>query len=137
MKDLTWSGTLSVEVKEVDDDHRRLVDLFNLLNHAINEGSDPRYIGILLEELVNCTAWHFSHEERLMFMHAFENFEAHKAEHEELLAAARELQQQRQIEGMSISNDDIEFLEHWLTAHILTTDMRMGAYLASSRLGSE
>lgn len=41
MKNLTWSGTLSVEVKEVDDDHRRLVDLFNLLNHAINEGSDP------------------------------------------------------------------------------------------------
>jgi hemerythrin len=130
MKDLTWSSTLSVEVKEVDDDHRRLVDLHNLLNHAVNEGSDLRYIGILLEELVNCTAWHFSHEERLMFMHGFEDFEAHKAEHGELLAAARELQQQRQIECRSFSNEDIEFLEHWLTAHILTTDMRMGAYLA-------
>ena len=130
MKDLLWSQTLSVEVKEVDDDHRRLVDLFNMLNHAVNDGSDARYIGIVMEELVNCTAWHFSHEERLMLKHGFEDFEAHKAEHEELLAAARELQQQRQQQGGQISNEDIEFLEHWLTAHILTTDMKMGAYLA-------
>jgi hemerythrin-like metal-binding protein len=130
MKDLVWSDTLSVEVREVDDDHRRLVDLFNLLNHAVNEGSDARYIGILMEELVNCTAWHFSHEERLMLKHGFEGFEEHKEEHEELLAGARELQQRLQQEGRSISDDDVEFLEHWLTAHILTTDMKMGAYLA-------
>ncbi len=129
MKDLVWSGTLSVEVKEVDDDHHRLVDLFNLLNHAVNEGSDARYIGIVMEELVNCTAWHFSHEERLMLKHGYGDFESHKAEHEELLSSARELQQQRQADGRPISNEDIEFLEHWLTAHILTTDMKMGAYL--------
>ncbi len=130
MKDLVWSDTLSVEVKEVDDDHHRLVDLFNLLNHAVNEGSDARYIGIVMEELVNCTAWHFSHEERLMLQHNYVDFESHKAEHEELLSSARELQQQLQSDGRPISDEEIEFLEHWLTAHILTTDMKMGAYLA-------
>jgi len=130
MKDLVWSGTLSVEVKEVDDDHHRLVDLFNLLNHAVNEGSDARYIGIVMEELVNCTAWHFSHEERLMLKYGYGDFESHKAEHEELLSSARELQQQRQADGRPITDEDIGFLEHWLTAHILTTDMKMGAYLA-------
>lgn len=129
MKDLVWSDTLSVEVKEVDDDHHRLVDLFNLLNHAVIEGNDARYIGIVLEELVNCTAWHFSHEERLMLKNGYGDFESHKEEHEELLSSARELQQQ-QADGRPISDEDIEFLEHWLTAHILTTDMKMGAYLA-------
>ena len=31
MKDLVWDRTLSVDVPEIDEDHRRLVDLFNLL----------------------------------------------------------------------------------------------------------
>jgi hemerythrin len=65
-----------------------------------------------------------------MLKHGYGDFESHKTEHEELLSSARELQQQRQADGRPITDEDIEFLEHWLTAHILTTDMKMGAYLA-------
>ena len=64
MKDLSWSDTLSVEVKEIDDDHRKLVDLFNALIHSINDGDDPAYVDAVLEELISCTIWHFRHEER-------------------------------------------------------------------------
>lgn len=35
MKDLVWDKTLSVEVPEIDEDHRRLMDLYNLLKHAV------------------------------------------------------------------------------------------------------
>ena len=40
MKDLIWDNTLSVQVQEIDEDHRRLVELFNLLGHAV-EGAHP------------------------------------------------------------------------------------------------
>ena len=66
MKDLIWDATLSVEVDEIDEDHRRLVDLFNTLNHSVSDGDAPDYVEAVLEELINCTVWHFSHEERLM-----------------------------------------------------------------------
>ena len=130
MKDLVWDHVLSVGVDEVDDDHRKLVDLFNMLNHSVTEGDVPDYLEAVLEELINYTVWHFSHEERLMLKHGYEGLAEHKEEHQELIKSAKELQQKILQAGNLVANEDIEFLERWLTEHILTTDMRMGSYLA-------
>ena len=131
MKDLLWSQTLSVEVKEVDDDHRRLVDLFNMLNHAVNDGSDARYIGIVMEELVNCTAWHFSHEERLMLEHGYPGLEAHRQEHLDLMDTVRDLQREILRTGR-LEEAEFEVLEQWLTGHILADDMKFGEFLLAT-----
>ena len=125
MKDLIWDNTLSVEVEEIDDDHRKLVELFNMLNHSVSEKDAPDYIEAVLEELISCTAWHFSHEERLMLKYGYEGIAEHRREHQQLIESARALQQQ----GKSISSEDIEFLEHWLTGHILGVDMELGSFL--------
>ena len=125
MKDLIWDEALSVQVQEIDDDHRRLVDLFNMLNHSVTDNEAPDYINALLEELITCTAWHFRHEERLMVKYGYQGLDEHRAEHNELIASARAIQQQ----GQPVSFQDIEFLEHWLTGHILGADMELGSYL--------
>ena len=132
VKDLLWSNTLSVDVDEIDEDHRRLVDLFNILNHAVTDGEAKVYIEAVLEELISCTVWHFRHEERLMLKHAYPEFEAHKTEHAELIDSVRALQQKFDQQGQRLSSEDIEFLEHWLTEHILITDMKLGAYLVEA-----
>ncbi len=130
MKDLVVDSILSVGVDEIDDDHRKLASLFNILNHSVVEGDSPEYLEAVLEELINCTVWHFSHEERLMLKYGYEGITEHKAVHRELIKSARELQQKILQAGSLVANEDIEFLEHWLTEHILTADMRLGAYLA-------
>ncbi|KHF26060.1 bacteriohemerythrin [Solemya velum gill symbiont] len=130
MKELSWSNTLSVEVDEIDDDHRKLVGLFNMLNHSVEDGDDPKYIEAVLEELITCTAWHFRHEERLMVKYGYKDYEEHYSEHSKLIESARELQQTLKQEGHQISNENIEFLENWLTEHILVDDMRLGSFLA-------
>lgn len=130
MKDLVWDNTLSVQISEIDEDHRRLVDLFNLLGHAVEEDVSPEYIDALLEELIACTVWHFRHEERLMLRYAYEGLDEHRAEHDELVRSVKALQEQRRQEGTGISTEDIEFLEHWLTGHILGLDMDLGAFLS-------
>lgn len=130
MKDLIWDNTLSVQIQEIDEDHRRLVDLFNLLNHAVGDDERKDYIEAILEELISCTIWHFRHEERLMLKYDYPGYSEHKKEHEELIDSIKALQQQRKQEGKLIANNDVEFLEHWLTGHILGTDMDLGAYLS-------
>lgn len=129
MKDLIWDNTLSVEVEEIDDDHRKLVDLFNMLSHSVLEGDATDYIEAVLEELISLTVWHFRHEERLMLKYGYDGMAEHKKEHKELIESARELQQKCLQQGKSISSEDIEFLEHWLTGHILGTDMELGSFL--------
>lgn len=130
MKDIVWGHVLSVEVDEIDDDHRKLVKIFNILNHAVMEGESQDYLAAVLKELVNCTVWHFSHEERLMLKYGYDEIEEHKAAHQELVDSAKELQQKILQADKAMADEDIEFLERWLTEHILTDDMRLGAYLS-------
>lgn len=129
MKELVWNSMLSVQVDEIDEDHRRLVGLFNILGHCVEDGDAADYIEAVMEELVSCTVWHFRHEERLMLKYGYEGFAEHKAEHQELIESARALQRRITQEGTPVSSEDIEYLEHWLTEHILTTDMSLGTHL--------
>jgi len=55
VKDLVWDNILSVGIEEIDEDHRRLVNLFNILNHSVTEGDAPDYLEAVLEELISCT----------------------------------------------------------------------------------
>ena len=130
MKDIVWGDVLSVAVDEINEDHRKLVDIFNILNHSVAGGESPDYLQAVLKELINCTIWHFSHEERLMLKYRYEGIEEHKAEHQELIDSVKKLQQKILQGDKPVSDEDVEFLEHWLTEHILTADMRLGSYLS-------
>jgi hemerythrin len=130
VKDIVWSKILSVGVNEIDEDHRKLVEVFNILNHAVTEKESPDYLAAILEELINCTAWHFSHEERLMLKHHYDGLAEHREEHRDLVKAAKELQAELLQADKPVAEEQIVFLERWLTEHILTTDLRLGSKLA-------
>ena len=130
MKDIVWDEILSVGVEEIDEDHRKLVNIFNILNHSVMAEESSDYLAATLAELINCTVWHFSHEERLMLKHRYEGIEEHKAEHQELIKSAKELQQEILQADKPMVDEHIEFLERWLTEHILTADLRLGSYLS-------
>jgi hemerythrin-like metal-binding protein len=129
MKDLVLDQTLTIGIDEIDDDHKKLVNIFNILNHSLTEGAATDYVAAVLEELINCTVWHFSHEERLMLKYGYDRFEDHKAEHKDLIESARELQQKFIQTGNLDEREDLEFLERWLTEHILVADLRLGTHL--------
>lgn len=132
MKDIAWSRVLSVGVDEIDEDHRKLVNIFNILNHSVMAKESPEYLAAVLEELINCTIWHFSHEERLMLKHRYAEAEDHKAEHRDLINSAQALQRDILQGNEAVGDAQIEFLERWLTEHILTADMRLGSYLSQA-----
>jgi hemerythrin-like metal-binding protein len=129
VKNITWDESLSVEVDEIDEDHRKLVDLFNILSRSVAEGDATDYIEAVLEELITLTTWHFRHEERLMLMYKYEGIVEHKAEHHDLIDGVRALQKKFHKQNKHLSNEDIEYLESWLTEHILGHDMKLGFYL--------
>ena len=129
MKDLILDNTLIIGIDEIDDDHGKLINLFNILNHSVTEGAATDYVAAVLEELINCTVWHFSHEERLMLKYGYDAYEVHKAEHKDLVDSIRELQQSFLQTGSLDEKEHLKFLERWLTEHILVADIRLGSYL--------
>ena len=133
MKDMVWGDALSVAVYEIDEDHRKLVKILNTLNHSVAEGQSPTYQAAILDELIKCTVLHFSNEERLMLMYGYDEIDEHKAEHQKLIKLfnrTMKLQQEILQADIPVLDEDIEFLERWLTEHILTADMRLGSYLS-------
>lgn len=129
MRNISWNKSLSVEVDEIDDDHRKLIDLFNMLSRSVAAGDADDFIETLLEELISCTQCHFKHEERLMLLYKYRDMAGHKDEHDELMNSVNALRRKYHEQNRKLSDEDIEYLETWLTEHILGHDMRLGFYL--------
>lgn len=130
MSDLiVWSDALSVGVKEIDEQHMTLIVLVNEMHQAITEHKGTSVTGKILKELILYTKTHFQTEEALMRVLEFENFPAHKAAHDELIAQVSELHEKLMIGKASLSFELMHFLRHWLTHHILGEDKRFGAYV--------
>ncbi len=64
-----------------------------------------------------------------MLKYGYAEMTEHRAAHRELIESARAFLQKFREGGKKISQQDLEFLEHWLTGHILTDDKRLGAFL--------
>lgn len=126
MKEIAWDDVMSVGVDEIDDDHRKLINTFNLLSRAVEAGESTEYVAALLDELINCTVWHFSHEERLMVKYGYDQAADHMNEHRALIESARKLRDDIAGAQQGLTGAHIEFLERWLTEHIFTADMRLG-----------
>ena len=117
---LQWSDVLSVKVKEIDDQHRNLVGMINILHDALkeNKGRDVQRAVIL--EMVKYAEIHFGTEEKYMQRFNYAGYPAHKAEHDVFSAKAAELQERRFVLTLEVMN----FLKSWLQNHILGTDMK-------------
>ena len=128
---LEWSDGLSVEFAEMDEDHKKLVEMVNTLNDAVEKGETGDTVEEILEELLSYTQWHFRHEERLMQEYEYEGLFEHKKEHEDLTAQALDLFEKYQGGDDSVPGMLMPFLKDWLTNHILGTDKDTGAFLAA------
>lgn len=63
---ITWSDSYSVKNMQMDDQHRKLVDLINDLHGAMKLGQGRQKLGTILDALVDYTRTHFRSEELLM-----------------------------------------------------------------------
>lgn len=78
---IAWSDKLSVQVRQFDEEHKKLIVMVNQLHDAMKEGKGKQVVGDVLNGLISYTKNHFAAEERLMKAHAYPDYEQHKKEH--------------------------------------------------------
>ncbi len=124
-----WTDAYSTGIREVDTQHRKLVELLNELYEAMYVGQGREALGLILSGLLQYTRTHFRTEERLMQSHGFPEYPEHREIHEKMAARVMDLQtafeQNRISNPIQISN----FLKDWLQKHILGTDMKYAEFL--------
>jgi hemerythrin len=129
---MTWTDAMSVGVKALDDDHKKLVGMVNELHDGILAGHSKEALGPVLDRLVNYTKVHFSREEELFAQTKYPDAVSHKKEHDELIKKALDLQQRYKGGATSmLSLETMSFLKSWLNHHIQGVDKSYAPYLNS------
>ena len=131
MTRLQWRDEYSIGIADVDYEHRELIGLINDLIGRITEGSGgdvPDYLG----EIYARIAAHFALEEKIMRERKYDQYADHKADHDRLLEAIRDIMDEYD-DGAALDNDEfVDRLDHWFTDHFRTKDARMHKRLSAA-----
>ncbi len=126
---LQWKEEFSVQVQELDQQHRKLIDIINRLHDAMTTGSSNRVMGDVLTELIEYTQTHFNTEEQLFRKYTYPGELAHQVEHNQFIEKVNAVKENWQKGKIGLSTDLMIFLKDWLTNHILVTDKKYSAFL--------
>jgi hemerythrin len=133
---IEWTPQLSVGVKQLDDEHKKLIAFLNDLHAGMVAGHGDDVLGPILEGLVKYTRTHFDNEEALLRTHGYPGFSAHLLEHERLAAVvlAKQAQFKSGGGGAMLNITTMQFLRSWLLDHVEGTDKKYTAFLNAKGL---
>ena len=130
---LEWTDELSVGVPEMDEQHRRLIDILNQFYEAIEKGEREEAIQSLLQGAEEYTVFHFESEERFMEEIGFPELEDHKRVHSTLVEEVRSTKEKYKQGDAKAVRGLAAFLLSWLYTHILKTDRKYGDYYLAQK----
>lgn len=126
-----WTPDLSVNIKEIDAQHKKLIDLINLLHDSMKAGKGKDVMGSVLKELTDYTVYHFGTEEQLFEEYAYPEYLQHKHQHTDLTNQVMDIKRRFESGQVTITIEVMSFLKDWLNNHIRQTDKKYSAFLNS------
>jgi hemerythrin-like metal-binding protein len=128
---INWNDALSVNVKEIDRHHKKLMELINGVYQGMMMDKGKEIIGKILNELLEYTEYHFGYEEELFQKYGYPETKEHIAKHKNLVSKVKDFVDEFQAGNASVDHDLLIFLRSWLTNHIMGTDQEYSNFLNS------
>lgn len=125
MKLLQWKPEYSVGIASMDDEHREMIELINLVYEELGTHPDNDQIESFLGDIFSAISMHFALEERIMRDANYYEYPAHKADHERLLDEIRDLMDSFAADPKAGTKALQEGLSSWFLAHFSTFDARL------------
>lgn len=125
---VTWSDKYSMNIKEIDEQHKNLVRMINELHDAmLNAKSKELALGII-DEMAEYTQYHFSTEEKYMVQYKYPEYAAHKKEHDKFIQQVGDFKKDYESGKAGLSFDLLNFLKNWLVNHIQESDKKYSPF---------
>lgn len=118
---MKWRPDFNLGIKEIDDQHKKIIELINELNEAFMHSEAREKLGVILDEMADYANYHFKTEEKLFSEHnypfAAEHIKLHEAFKEKVIHFKEQFDK-----GLPVTFRVLGFLRKWLTNHILDID---------------
>jgi hemerythrin len=126
---IEWNDSWTINVAEMDRQHKRLVGFINDLDKAMRDGRGKKVLGHILEELLDYTRTHFSEEEKLLAANDYPELEEHHKKHVSMTDKVQKMLDTYRSGNAALSIQVRSFLEQWLEKHIKGTDKKYAQFL--------
>ncbi len=123
-----WDKNFETGIFQIDEEHKRLVNILNLLAAHLANRSHELMLNKYFDELIEYTDYHFKSEEDIWIKYFSDEWlTEHKIEHESFInqVIAFKNEEKNKIALDDIIHDIVTFLSKWLAYHILDRDKRM------------
>lgn len=127
MQFIQWHASLNTGIKEIDDQHRQLVEIINLTVYAKTK-NHPERLKEILVKLIDYTKTHFSYEEEHMAANNYDKLIEHKAQHQVLVKQVINILERLKAGDKNTLENIFSILENWLLKHIQEQDREYGLY---------
>ena len=126
---IEWDERHALNIKEIDDHHKKLVDMINELYDAHNEGKLIKTMIDIIRRLVEYTEYHFSTEENYFDRFNYPETIEHKQEHKEFREKVLDFERNFKNGEILLSTEILRYLKEWLVTHLEGTDKKYVPFL--------
>lgn len=135
IKEENWVGLYSLGDTNIDDDHVKLLKIYNNLVKMINNNGSRNDFAIVLIDMYDYSQSHFNREELYMIKLAYPQLEQHKAYHRKYLYKVSVFNSELLGNDPPSKFEVVEFLKRWWLNHIPNSDFKYEEY--KRKIGSD
>lgn len=129
---INWNETYSVGNAEMDEQHKKLIDIINKLFKSFKEGNAQEISSEILYEMIEYSNFHLNSEEKLLYKYNYTEKDKHEKLHEEFRKKTNELKFDLKNSSEGSHYKLIEYLKEWWTNHILVEDKKYSNFLSNT-----
>jgi hemerythrin len=120
---ITWTAEqFGTNVGFADEEHKILFGKLNKLYDLATGGAERSAVGTQLDDLIAYVVEHFAHEEKEMASAGYSGLDAHKKEHDALVAVCADLQKKFHAGQAEVTDEVGQMVKNWLNNHIPNVD---------------
>ncbi len=131
---MSWSPEYSVNVREIDEQHKVLIKMINDLHDAMLKKQGKDVLGKILTDMAVYAQKHFATEEMYMKRYKYPDFTAHHGEHAAFIDKVTKFKSDFDANRLGLSIEVMNFLSEWLKNHIMGVDKKFGPFFNSKGL---
>ena len=128
MENIDWNPSFSVGVALLDEQHKQLISMINLLLLEPEATDRSETASEVLTRMTKYAEVHFATEEGLMAQHGYPELSSHMAEDIAFRNKVTGFWLNKLDRQPSVVADVHYYLQDWWTQHILTADMRYSSF---------